>query len=212
MGKYELKKSIGALPLFQQKLEQKELKSGSVQLAHMCNKMLTALESKGFLRTAPEEFLLASRYRPEDPLAAEFIRTFRTQLFHGASYLAHHDALKRKEDDMEARLLVPKAGSWTTVTDEVSLYGFRDLSDARLAYLSPWQFEQWWYVHRLKPPNAQYQYSRWLKQCDTNNPTELIPGEHFGLNEHFMLSNIDDVVAFPKRTNFKDYKLSLIHI
>ena len=78
MGRFELKKSISALALLQEKLKTRNLQSGSSQLAHVCNRMFTTLESKGILRTATEEFLLSSRFDPKDELAAEFIRTFRT--------------------------------------------------------------------------------------------------------------------------------------
>ena len=80
VGQYELKKSIGSLPLLKQKLEKRGIAAGT-QLAHVCNRMFTTLESKGILRTAPEEFMLASQYRPDDELFAEFIRTFRTTFF-----------------------------------------------------------------------------------------------------------------------------------
>ena len=81
VGQYELKKSIGSLPLLKQKLEKRGVQAASAQLAHVCNKMFTTLESKGILRTAPEEFMLASQYRPDDELFAEFIRTFRHTFF-----------------------------------------------------------------------------------------------------------------------------------
>ena len=80
VGQYELKKSIGSLPLLKQRLEKRCISAGT-QLALVCNRMFTTLESKGILRTAPEEFMLASQYRPDDELFAEFIRTFRTTFF-----------------------------------------------------------------------------------------------------------------------------------
>ena len=72
MGQFELRSSVNALPLMAQKLKQRELKRGSAQLAHVVNRMFTTLESKGILRTAPEEFMLSSLYKAHDPLAAEF--------------------------------------------------------------------------------------------------------------------------------------------
>ena len=47
MGQFELKKSIGALPLLKEKLQSKNLQSGSAQLAHVTNRLFTTLESKG---------------------------------------------------------------------------------------------------------------------------------------------------------------------
>ena len=80
-GSIRIEKSSGSLPLLKQKLETRGVRAASAQLAHVCNKMFTTLESKGILRTAPEEFMLASQYRPDDELFAEFIRTFRTTFF-----------------------------------------------------------------------------------------------------------------------------------
>ena len=64
VGQYELKKSIGSLPLLKQRLEKRGVSAGT-QLALVCNRMFTTLESKGILRTAPEELMLASQYRPD---------------------------------------------------------------------------------------------------------------------------------------------------
>ena len=58
VGKFELKKSISTLPLLQQKVEGRGVKSASTQLAHVVNRMFTTLEGKGILRVATEEFLL----------------------------------------------------------------------------------------------------------------------------------------------------------
>ena len=125
--------------------------------------MFTALESKGILRGGPEEFLLSSRYRPNDELAAEFIRTFRTHLFHGSYYLKRYDALKEKEEVVTVQLPVPKAGAPLGTTDEVSLYGFRG-KDPRVMHLSPWEFVQWWKPHRLRAPSVDYKLTKWRQK------------------------------------------------
>jgi len=41
IGQYELKKSIGALPLLQSKLSERKLSAASHQLAHVVNRMFT---------------------------------------------------------------------------------------------------------------------------------------------------------------------------
>ena len=87
IGQFELKKSIAALDPLRDKLEARNLQSASAQLAHVCNRMFVTLEGKGILRAATEEFMLASRYNPSDPLAAEFIRTFRSRHFHGRFFV-----------------------------------------------------------------------------------------------------------------------------
>ena len=81
MGRFELKKSVGALTPLREKLQKRNLHSASTQLAHVCNRMFTNLEGKGILRSGVEEYLLASEYSPFDELAAEVIRKFRHTFF-----------------------------------------------------------------------------------------------------------------------------------
>jgi len=59
IGQFELKKSIAALNPLREKLEARDLKSASAQLAHVCNRMFVTLEGKGILRASTEEFMLA---------------------------------------------------------------------------------------------------------------------------------------------------------
>ena len=54
VGQFELKKSIAALPFLKQKLAHRDIKSASVQLAHVTNRMFTTLEGKGVLRASTE--------------------------------------------------------------------------------------------------------------------------------------------------------------
>ena len=86
MGRFEIKKSIAALPLLREDLQKKQHKRASIQLALVTNRMFTALESKGILRVCTEEFMLSSQYKPHDPLAAECIRTFRETNFHQSNF------------------------------------------------------------------------------------------------------------------------------
>ena len=206
MGKFELRKSIGALPLLEEKLKKRDLKTGSGQLAHVCNRMFTALESKGILRSAPEEFMLSERYRPGDELAAEFIRTFRHQFFHGAAYLARYDSLKKKDETFEVRQMLPKAGRSVNVADEVLLYGLRPL-DPRLQFLSPWQFVQHWKVHKLRPPSVLYTLTCWVKKPEAGSSQVLVAGEHYMLNEDRLKEEWEHWIVFLERVDIKDVAL-----
>ena len=107
MGQFELRSSVKALPLMAEKLRQRHFKRGSAQLAHVVNRMFTTLESKGILRTAPEEFILTSLHNPPDPLAAEFFRTCRHEFFFGKQYLALYDALNDNEPFRESTVKLP---------------------------------------------------------------------------------------------------------
>ena len=85
--------------------------------------------------------MLASQYKPHDPLAAEFIRTFRHQHVSGKYYLDRYDALYQKTDSTDIRILLPRHGFREDVADQVALYGFRNLHH-NLFFLSPWEFCQ----------------------------------------------------------------------
>ena len=60
LGQYECKKSISALPLLKAKFLDRKVTHASHQLSHVVNRMFTKLESKGILRMATEEFMLAA--------------------------------------------------------------------------------------------------------------------------------------------------------
>ena len=159
MGKFEMKKSIAALPLMKEKLQQRQLKTASSQLAHGINRMFSILEGKGILRVCTEEFMLSSQYKPHDPLAAEFIRTFRHQHFNGKCYLDRYDAVCEKKKTVDITVLLPRNGLGQDVPDQVSLYGFRDVVPD-MFFLSPWEFCQWYYPHRLRAPSATYDWTK----------------------------------------------------
>ena len=161
VGKFELKKSISTLPLLQQKVEGRGVKSASTQLAHVVNRMFTTLEGKGILRVATEEFLLSSRYKPHDPLAAEFIRTFRSRNFPGMFFIERYDALSQGRENIDVRTLLPKNALRHGVVDVVSLYGFRAPDVPDLWYLSPWEFVQWVKPERTRAPSAEYKLTMW---------------------------------------------------
>lgn len=80
-----------------QKLRVRQLKRGSAQLAHVVNRMFTTLETKGILRSAPEEFMLSSMYKAHDELAAEFLRTCRHEQFLGCKFLELYDGMASEE-------------------------------------------------------------------------------------------------------------------
>ena len=113
----ELKKSVAALPLMKDKLHHRGLRTASAQLAHASSRMFSVLEGKGILRTCTEDFMLASQYKPHDPSAAEFIRTFRHQHFFGKYYLNRYDALYEQKETVDIRIQMPRHGLGENVPD-----------------------------------------------------------------------------------------------
>ena len=154
------------------------------------------MESKGILRTAPEEFLLASQYRPHDELFAEFVRTFRHTFFYGIHYINRFDALAKEEKSVATSVVLPKIASSPHAVDQVSLYGFRGM-DPRVYYLSPWGFIQWWYPHRLRAPSKTYSSTKWMPGS-ANKEEKPTPGIDFVLNEK-KLAERNDIIVFLNR-------------
>ena len=200
IGQFELKKSVSTLPLLQEKLEARGLQSASAQLAHVVNRMFTTLESKGILRVATEEFLLSSRYKPHDQLAAEFIRTFRSRNFPGKFFIERYEALCRGTT-IDVRVLLPKNAAGRGVLDVVSLYGFRCLAPD-IFHLSPWEFVQWMKPVRLEAPSRDNQLTTWTvvgrrKLAEGTDDSAMEPGTDYVLKETFARS-CPNVYPFPK--------------
>ena len=72
--------------------------------------MFGTLEGKDILRASTEEFTLASRHKNHDSLAAESIRTFRRQDFHGKFYLDHYEGLQKPGESITKRAQMPRKG------------------------------------------------------------------------------------------------------
>ena len=116
------------------------------------------------LRTGVEEYFLSSEYSPYDELSAEFIRTFRQEMFIGKNYLDRYDAVHNKKDVTIDKCL-PKSQFKQHCMDGVSLYGMRG-QDPRLFYMSPWEFVQHWAPVQTRPPSRFYKYTMWTEDAD----------------------------------------------
>ena len=201
-GQFELKKSISALPLLKDKIVGKNYKTASSQLALVTNRCFTVLEGKGMLRPATEDFLLANRYKAHDELAAEFIRTFRHSFFYGLYFVKRYEALMNNRDTIDVNILLPKAASDKTMTDQVSLYGFRS-TDPRVFFLSPWEFVQWVKPHALEKPQRNYHLTKWVhgKEPVSNDGTKksfYTAGVDYVLNDSH-IKGLEHILTFPCR-------------
>ena len=99
----------------------------------MVNRMFITLEGKGILRACTEEFMLASRYKPHDELAAEFIRTFRHRAFRGKFYIDRYENMQGLDSHHSMNLLLPKDGRKSIAHAEQDFYGLRS-SDPNVFY------------------------------------------------------------------------------
>ena len=106
-----------------QKLRVRQLKRGSAQLAHVVNRMFTTLDTKGIIRSAPEEFMLSSMYKAHDELAAEFLRTCRHEQLLGCKFLELYDGMASEEGLRETTFASSKHSRRTAKTDSQSVYG-----------------------------------------------------------------------------------------
>ncbi len=199
VGNFEIRASVKALPLLFEKLRRREYKSGSVQMAHMTNRMFSTLESKGILRMSTEETMLASLHKANDPLAAEFIRTFRHEFFFGRQLLQRYEHLRDGGSAQTVSLLVPKHPGPANATDFASLYGFRPCHPD-VFFLSPWEFCQWFSGVSLRAPSASFELAKWtkagaqkIKAGNTGNLQPLIDYEF----DDAMLHRINGFYRFP---------------
>ena len=125
--------------------------------------MITVLEGKGILRMAPEESMLNSMHRAHDPLAAEFIRTFRHEFFFGYQLLQRYEHVRDQTSTQSVSILLPKSKFGQDTTDFASLYGFRPRHPDTY-FLSPWEFCQWFEGVGLQPPSAWFDLSKWTAE------------------------------------------------
>ena len=127
-------------------------------------------------------------------MAAEIIRNFRHEQFHGKLYLDRYDDLCQKKETVDINVLLPKNGCGHDVPDQVALYGFRDVKP-NMFFLSPWEFCQWYYPHRLRAPSATYHLTkltaigkaRWAQEDRKN--IKWVPGTDFVLSEEMIAAD-----------------------
>ena len=154
VGEFEIAKAVANLKYLQEKLKSK---SPGHQVHSVVNRMFGDLEFRGSVRPITEEFNLAGNHDKRDVLNAEFYRTSQFAQFSGGNILRHLTNRKRKASrEEDTRVFVPKPvgfqkkkGIFDAAPEQK--YGQRG-NNAAFLYLSPWEFVEWWYVERLKPP------------------------------------------------------------
>ena len=73
----------------------------------MCNRMLTDLNHRCTLRTAPEEFNLSANQHEQDPTASEFMRSYMTQSFPGLRFVKLIESEMGSSVNRERRGVLP---------------------------------------------------------------------------------------------------------
>ena len=122
----------------------------------MCNRMLTDLNHRCAMRTAPEEFNLSASHHHQDPTAAEFARSYRTKTFLGRRFLTLLET-HCSGDGSRSRLGILPVRKAPVLTENIPIahteevYGYRG-TDARVHYLSPWEFVMFWAVVPITKP------------------------------------------------------------
>ena len=161
----------------------------------MANRALGDLEFRGCARPITEEFNLAGNYHKHDVLQAEFYRTSNFVQFLGGNILRLLRAQKKET--------LPETTQCTFFRKRVGYvkkkegfeapweqkYGFRGDHPA-FYYLSPWEFVQWWYWDRLRPPTTDNR-TEWTEAgleymaLNAGNKQSEAPraGEHYTVKE-----------------------------
>ena len=118
----------------QEKFQELVSLTASHQLAHICNRMFLTLQGECVLRAPTEELILASDYKPHDPLAAKFIRMFRHRYFPGKVYVDKCDALASGAANQKVTVMLPRAIASAEVPDQVAFHGFRNTHNRSLSF------------------------------------------------------------------------------
>ena len=104
------------------------------------------------LRTAAEEWNLASNHQEHDVSAAEFVRTYDSGDFPGYQLLKRWEVDQSRKDGLELKRCLPDTRDLRDDQKNVHLrffaetYGYRGKENLDVIYLSPWEFKMWWSV------------------------------------------------------------------
>ena len=82
-------------------------KSAGRQWYKMCNRVLTDLNHRCTLRTAPEEFNLSANQHEHDPTASEFMRSYMSQSFPGLRFVKLIESEMSSSVNRERRGVLP---------------------------------------------------------------------------------------------------------
>ena len=120
--------------------------------------MITDNEMNSTLRGAIEEFNLCCNLYPGDVLFAECIRTFPTVSVDAQQWLHRLNVELERTAEMRVDVFVPatrkpNVRSPGSKAPMVDIYGFRDVDNTPFAFLSPFEFLQYWYAEPLLPPS-----------------------------------------------------------
>lgn len=156
VGKFVLRATAESLNYVELGLHDK---SAGRQWYRTCNRMITDLNHRCTMRTAPEEFNLAANNDKHDHMNAEFIRSYRAATFPGVRFVRLLESeLNRTQTRVRHGFLPVRA---EPVNKEMirtyhleEIYGYRGC-DERVYRLSPWEFVMFWEVYRVPTPKAK---------------------------------------------------------
>ena len=177
------------------------LKDKSVPQIHhrISHKVFLELAHRCMLRTAPEEWNLASNYHPNDVTNAEFLRTYRNVVF-PSWHLRQRLLLECSADSTaKCKKVVPSVLPTTSekyVKMFADLYGYRG-DDCRVYRLSPWEFLMHWEVKSVPAPAASHKLSKWLPGWSLEAMCGEVPQPrvHFEVNPR---AASDTVLLYPR--------------
>ena len=195
VGKLETRKCVDKMYTLR---ERQQGKSEFQQQRAVSGRMITDIEMNGTLRGAVEEFNLCANLRTGDCLFAECIRTFDTVHVNAQQWLHRIEVEIEALPEMRSEVFVPttcrpNVRSIRSKAPVVDLYAFRPLRGTPFAYLSPFEFLQYWDTEALTAPSWKDTNPRteWTEQGKSivKNPqyregnVKLRPGVHYVVKE-----------------------------
>ena len=164
-----------------------EKKTVDQQWHRITHRAMQDFQGRSMVRTAPEEWNLASRWHDQDPKTAEFVRTYRSDFFPGIQLVLRLDMEEKKMEDRDIRKVVPRMHGRSSGPDDmlrnwVDFYGYRGRHPA-VFYLSPWEFLILWEILPLPKPSLgsaskATAISRWVPKPRKKRSTEDEPDEY----------------------------------
>ena len=131
-------------------------KTSAQRWHRLTHRIMQDFQMRSMVRTAPEEWNLASHWHDQDPQTAEFVRTYMSQDFPGIQLVLRLEMEERNTDTREVRKVVPRkhglhSGPHDQLRNWIDFYGYRGRHPA-VFYLSPWELVMHWEVLPLRRP------------------------------------------------------------
>ena len=175
-------------------------KTAAQRWHRLTHRIMQDFQGRAMVRTAPEEWNLASRWHDQDPTTAEFVRTYMSQDLPGIQLVLRLEMEEKNLSGRDVRKVVPRRHGVRSGPDDrlrhfVDFYGYRGTHPG-VFYLSPWEFLTLWEVLPLPTPaatagDAAKALSRWVPRPKKRKPADEEEAAEYEPNTALALASED---------------------